>query len=329
MNTLVSFVVPAYNVGKYIVQCVESIKNQTYPNIEIIVINDGSTDNTKDVVEGLVTSDSRIKLVNNTNKGVSATRNEGIEISKGEWIVFVDGDDYLACDYTEHMLSIAETTNADFCLSLNCYKTTNDKQVDNVQILKFTSDQATALLLSPRVAVGCWNKMFRRKVLIENAIRFKTDLFYGEGLHFITNFSMISNCVGVSNKRVYYYRQDNFASATKRFNVEKLTNGWEALNQIEQSLSNEMIDAKTMLSQHRFRFSYVAVHKILESQTVQENKDIYMFFLDYFRHNYHRHINDKEFGYKYKLLLTVSCISPKLLNGILNLKNQSRTNKSV
>ncbi|MBR4570580.1 MAG: glycosyltransferase family 2 protein, partial [Candidatus Riflebacteria bacterium] len=105
---MVSVIIPAYNVEKYIGECLDSIIFQTYKNIEIIVVNDGSKDNTLSIIRDYSKKDNRIIIIDKQNTGVSDTRNCGINKAKGVYIVFVDGDDYLANDYITYMLSLID-----------------------------------------------------------------------------------------------------------------------------------------------------------------------------------------------------------------------------
>ena len=270
MEELVSIIIPAYNVELYIEKCVLSIISQTHYNVEIIVINDGSTDNTKEIVERLALVDKRIKLVNRVNSGVSSSRNHGLEIAKGDWIVFVDGDDYLSEDYVEYMLDVVNSTGAEYCISTDCFTSVRDNQSDSIIIQELSPEESTALLLSHRIEVGCWNKMFSKKLLDREGIRFNTSLFYGEGLHFIIKVSQVANKTSVTNKKLYFYRQNNVSSATKHFNVEKIHNGWNALNVIEQELlvKSELIQKR--LNQHRCLFALSSVTKIENSKVKKQ-----------------------------------------------------------
>lgn len=113
MKRKVSIIVPTYNGEKYIKKCVESIMNQTYSNIEIIIVNDGSTDSTKKIIEELKRKDNRIKLYSNKNKGVSFSRNFGIDKSTGEYIFFVDSDDHIKPNTIEIMMDIIKKYDCD------------------------------------------------------------------------------------------------------------------------------------------------------------------------------------------------------------------------
>ena len=106
-NPLISIIVPCYNVERYVEQCIRSIMGQSYKNIEIITVDDGSPDNSSQILDKLANEDSRIKVIHKQNAGVSAARNSGLDVATGDYVVFVDGDDYLAPDYVDYMLQLA------------------------------------------------------------------------------------------------------------------------------------------------------------------------------------------------------------------------------
>lgn len=122
MENLVSIVVPAYNVSEYLDYCVQSLIAQTYDNIEILLVNDGSTDQTGDICDAYAEKDSRIHVLHKSNGGVSSARNMGIENAKGQFIMFVDGDDWLNSDAVELLLNRILETKADICFCNSYYK---------------------------------------------------------------------------------------------------------------------------------------------------------------------------------------------------------------
>ena len=103
LNELISIIVPVYNVEKYLKKCIDSILNQTYSNIEILLIDDGSTDNSGIICDNFKKRDSRIKVVHKKNSGVSSTRNYGLDLATGKYISFVDSDDFVECDFIENL----------------------------------------------------------------------------------------------------------------------------------------------------------------------------------------------------------------------------------
>ena len=119
----ISVIVPVYNCKKYIKKCVDSIINQTFKDLEIILIDDGSTDESGKICDELKLKDSRIKVIHQENKGVSAARNEGVKASSGDYISFVDGDDYLSEDMYEFLYDNLKKSGADIsvCGIVNCF----------------------------------------------------------------------------------------------------------------------------------------------------------------------------------------------------------------
>ena len=116
MEKLISIIIPIYNVEKYLKKCIESVINQTYKNIEIILINDGSTDGSGKICDEYAIKDKRIKVSHNENGGVAVARNKGIKMSTGDYIVFVDSDDFISNEYCEKMLEAVLRNNADIAI---------------------------------------------------------------------------------------------------------------------------------------------------------------------------------------------------------------------
>lgn len=236
-NPKVSIIVPCYNVEKFVAKCIRSIMRQSYRNIEIIAVEDGSTDNTPSILNEIALEDDRLAVIHKKNGGVSAARNTGIEKATGQYIVFVDGDDYISNDYVTYMLKLVYSTQAEFCVSLNYFKTNKDKQikVDNVRL--FSVEDATSYFLSPDTIVYSPNCIINKDLIIRNKISFSTNLFYGEGLTFTSSLAQVCNGLGVGCRKVYYYRRNNETSATTKFSLNKYINGSNALQNIYNSLT--------------------------------------------------------------------------------------------
>ena len=112
-NPLISVIIPAYNVEKYINRCIESIIYQDYKNIEVIIINDGSTDNTREICEQYIKQDKRIRLINTENRGAGSARNTGIENANGKYFSFIDADDFICEHYYSRLYEMIKNTKAD------------------------------------------------------------------------------------------------------------------------------------------------------------------------------------------------------------------------
>lgn len=309
----VSVVVPAYNVENYIEQCALSVLNQSYPCCELIIIDDGSTDGTPQILDKLADRNDCIRVIHKENAGVSAARNTGIDMANGEYIVFVDGDDYLAPDFIEYMVGMAKKTGSEFCLSQNCFTHKNECKTEKEELDVLNPADATALLLSPIVIVGCWNKMFSRQLLINEQIRFATDLFYGEGLHFITTVAQRANCVAVGNQKVYYYRRNNALSATTKFRIESVYNGEKSIDRIENELTVSGDNVRDMLLLHRAMYNIGAITKLLNNNVKEQYLSDYKRWLKFNRANITRILSSKRISMYRKFLLLGGCASPSLM----------------
>lgn len=310
---LVSIIVPAYNVGRYIKECILSITRQTYGNIEIIVVDDGSPDDTPQIIDGLAVTDKRIIPIHQQNAGVSSARNAGIKKSKGDYLIFVDGDDYIASDFVEYMLEIVDKTGGELCLSLNFFTKNGEAQVKKEIIKTLDAPTATALLLSPRIIVGSVNKIYKRSLLDQYDLKFQPHLFYGEGLYFYITFSQLCTKVGIGNKKVYYYRRNNYDSATTRFNIKSLINGNLSIEEIRKSLRFDDPSVNLMLDLHQCLFSMGAVVRIKANYKEKEFEKEYKEFGTYLHKNAPKLIFKHAVPFYRKALLIGTCISPSLM----------------
>ncbi len=329
LKLLISIIIPAYNAETYIEKCLSSILEQTYANIEVIVVDDGSIDKTGRFLDDISKQDSRVRVAHQENAGVSAARNSGIELSTGEYLVFIDADDYLAQDYIAYMLCLVEKTGADFCLSKCCFTKSREKQTEEEYIETLSSEDATALLLSSEVIVGCWNKIFKRSLLEVHNLRFSKDLFYGEGLSFITTATQLSSCVGVGNRKVYYYRRNNEASATTKFDIQKLYNGEKALKSIKKQLTIDSSKVNTMLNLHLCIFALGAIVRIKANHLEKKYSSDYKRWKLYLRRNVMKFAFVPEISLYRKLLLLGGCASPWLMMKLDTIRRKRISDNSV
>ncbi len=189
MNPLISIIVPVYNSEKYLDDCISSIVKQTYKNIEIIIVNDASTDSSLDIIESWAKKDDRIIVYDKkTNSGVSDSRNIGIEISKGEYIGFVDSDDFIDNDMYEFLLDLITKYDADIarCTFRFIYLDNDgeilDAEVDDVEKVYYGDDlRSEPLRKGTKPCITC-NKLFKRNI-IEN-VRYNTSIDQSEDLLF-------------------------------------------------------------------------------------------------------------------------------------------------
>lgn len=238
---LISIIVAIYNVEKFLPECLDSIVKQTYNKLEIILVDDGALDGSGKIVDKYASQDKRVKALHKENGGQSSARNLGLDNATGDYIIFVDGDDYLAPDFVEYMLKLANHTKADIVMSKNCFTTSDRTQVSNDTITTITPEEFILSYLYPRVRIGVWNKMYKRDFIEQNKLRFRLRSKTGEGMTFITFAAQYVKSIGVGTKKAYHYRTDNTGSATTKPNVK--TQGMGSLENLNYIIDN--IELKT------------------------------------------------------------------------------------
>ncbi|MBQ9229381.1 MAG: glycosyltransferase [Eubacterium sp.] len=206
---LVSVIVPVYNVEKYLDQCVESIVNQTYMNLEIILVDDGSPDGCPQLCDAWAAKDSRIKVIHQPNGGVSAARNAGLDIATGDYIGFVDSDDLIPEDYYEFLFNLLKKEKADIARCAHYYFDDNgfSHNCDEIIESPFVIEGSAALMEdiknSGNKSVVIWNKLFKRSV-IDN-VRFDGLLSVGEDTVFLFNVYKNANSMACYDLPKYGY----------------------------------------------------------------------------------------------------------------------------
>ena len=208
----VSIIVPVYNVESYLKKCLESIINQTYKNIEIILIDDGSTDNSSIICDNYQEIDKRIKVIHQENMGLSSARNKGLEIATGELISFIDSDDYVELDFIEYLYNLITNYHTDIAVCAISKNSIKNKTED-IKIFNNKDSLLNLTNFSSSIKMNVMNKLYRKDI-IKN-IKFKENVIY-EDILFNTNvFINIKNIV-VSNIQKYHYLiRDNSLSNQK------------------------------------------------------------------------------------------------------------------
>lgn len=216
---MISVIVPVYNVEKYIKKGIESLLAQSYQNIEIILVDDGSPDNSPAILDQYTKKDSRIKVLHQKNQGVSTARNNGIKISNGEYILFVDGDDYVGKDYVEFFYKLISQKSADIAVNYDLFSALNSSHNHHEKEEVESPDQIIEDIYLGKMNVAVWNKMYKKSFLEKNNIRFNPKIWYGEGMLFNIECLSSTKKIAVGSRKVYYqvYNQN---SAMRSFNME-------------------------------------------------------------------------------------------------------------
>lgn len=211
---LISVIIPVYNVEKYLHQCMDSVLAQTYKNLEVILVDDGSMDGSAKLCDEYAAKDPRVKVIHQTNLGVSAARNAGLKAARGEYIGFVDGDDYIDPDMFACLFELCHTCHTEIAVC----------GVHNKAItVKFDREVLSSHQALVRFAAHLyvWNKLFSRRV-IKN-ITFYTDFHFCEDLFFCLETFQNTDRIACTPQRKYYYRVNPNSATKQAFNLQKLT----------------------------------------------------------------------------------------------------------
>lgn len=266
MNPLISVVVPIYNTDKYLEDCIKSIQRQTYTNLEIILVNDGSTDKSKEICYHYANLDSRILILNQPNLGVSSARNSGIMIAKGDYIGFVDSDDYIEEKMYEAMLNIIVRDNSDLCTLINF--TVNPHSENKVKGLNVINNQiAIKSIFLLEYPTSLWAYLYSKKAIdnvqLDSSIHFFED--------FLFNFEVLQkvNKISLCHENYYIYRQNELGANAQPINEKKMT----CLNIykiIESSFLKENKEYVTFSHYFKFYFIFLIIFSISSSKVVSE-----------------------------------------------------------
>lgn len=232
-NELISIIVPVYNVEQYLDKCIESIVNQKYSNIEIILIDDGSKDSSTQMCDLWAKKDSRIKVVHKKNEGVSMARNDGLNLSTGKWVTFVDADDWIEENYINSLYANADKLT-DMVIGRTIAVKNNIELYDGYRghkIENFTGENKERLFESifndniknmkyPHIST-CSAKLIRKDIIVKNKLSYNTKLKYYEDALFNIETICLSRNVKVIDKVIYKYRL-NVNSSTHSFDDNTL-----------------------------------------------------------------------------------------------------------
>ncbi|MGN1420911.1 MAG: glycosyltransferase family 2 protein [Eubacterium sp.] len=206
MTQMITVIVPVYNVEKYLDRCIESVVNQTYKNLEIILVDDGSPDNCPAMCDAWAEKDNRIKVIHKENGGVSSARNIGLDNANGEYIGFVDSDDYIAEDMFENLFNKINTDN---CQMSVCGIFFQGKSISFKNEELISGNEAINRLFNYRdyqsFSGWTWNKLFLASVIKQNRLKFDENICFCEDVLFVYEYLKSVEFVKLINKSFYYY----------------------------------------------------------------------------------------------------------------------------
>ena len=218
MKPLISVVVPVYRVQEYLSRCVLSLQSQTYPNLEIILVDDGSPDRCGEMCDTFAAQDARIRTIHQTNRGLSAARNAGTMDAKGEYIAFVDSDDWVHPEYVERLWELAERTGAELTVcgnqKVSAEKDVTADEVENRFFCLNRQDALAEMLYQGRIETNAWGKLY--------LTRHAKKCLYPEGRLFedlatTYRFFAMAEKIAVCDAALYYYWQRPDSIMARKF----------------------------------------------------------------------------------------------------------------
>ena len=246
---LISVIVPAYNVEKYIKTCLDSLINQTYSNFEIIIINDGSTDQTEEILRSYQ-SNPKFRIYSQKNGGLSAARNHGLKLANGELVCFIDSDDSVKSDYLEKLVA-PFIDCADVDITVCGYQEKFEKsEIDHVlKTQKITGYQATEDLLIKQqdFNVLAWNKLYRKSLFTDYDIEYPVGQIHEDNLTTYKLFSHSQTVVYISDV-LYIYQRTHSEITKNRHSEEKTLKRLQAKEQMAIEAGQYLQDSKLKLT---------------------------------------------------------------------------------
>lgn len=212
----ISVIVPVYNAEHTIIETLDSIRTQTFTDFEVIIVNDGSTDNSLSILKDYISLDQRFQLITQNNAGVSVARNTGLDNVKGEWVCFIDSDDLISEDYLIKLYQSADKKSFICSNSIVEFRNKIDDINNNWDVNSYQANEVISYIINNKIGAYTWGKLYYANLLIMNTLRFNPHIHIGEDFEFNIRYAQsVYNIKLVS--ATYFYRVTSF-SLSRKFN---------------------------------------------------------------------------------------------------------------
>ena len=313
----ISIIIPAYNVCKYLVKCVQSILSQTHIDTEIILIDDGSKDETPQVCDKLSEKYTQIIVFHKTNGGVSSARNLGIKHAAGDYVMFVDGDDWLDSTCLEDMLHMINMTKSDAC-SCNKYYKNNSPQIATSLCARTALNAKDVIrkhlhygfIASPCLTL--WKKEFIK------------DVSFNENIHTLEDWEYNFRCltrirtICILDKAYYHYRTVKGSASVSPVNSRKLT-CLEIPRYVNEYIGKNNLD---LVEDAKYVPVFLTYHMLVIYSTQGADVDSTKKLLAFARNTLFNNILNRNVDLKHKIYLLLASVHPILFKKLYNLKNK-------
>lgn len=307
----ISIVVPVYKVEKYLDRCVESIVNQTYNNLEIILVDDGSPDNCPKMCDEWAKRDDRIQVIHKVNGGLSDARNAGLDIMTGDYVMFVDSDDFIDKEMCYDMLNLSVKEGADICCCnyFDFYENVPFKKNDVIQVQTqiFKGEEVIGLLFNKKLPLimVAWCKLYKAEIFKE--LRFEVGRYH-EDEFMIHHTLSRANVLVYTNKKYYNYLKRT-GSITSKISNKNIEDSLEAF-----SLRYEFLNARYKDKQDLIKLHYMGLlrnlYVLCQDKTLKNR--ITNLFKNLYRESRKKDKKDKIFNYMPKVYTILTVIYNKL-----------------
>lgn len=271
---MISIIVPVYNAQETLKKCVASLIGQTYQNTEIILVNDGSSDASGDIAQHYADAYDNIYCYSQTNKGVSAARNLGLSAARGEYVAFVDADDWVEPNYLQSLLRIIETNNCEYAYADWCVESDSHSACDSLETYGYQFDKDPASLirfyLLHRDGCAPWAKLFRRDIVEQYNLGFREGLPLAEDYLFILNYLLHVHTICRDSSAYYHYSYNSVGSC---YRVRKNFPEIQDTISEELRLFNERSDGRYTQEYLLASVKYNAVTVIYLRRIVKQRSD--------------------------------------------------------
>ncbi|WP_214830354.1 glycosyltransferase [Exiguobacterium sp. s56] len=327
MNDLISVIVPVYNVEKYLRKCVESIVNQTYTNLEIILVNDGSSDSSALICDMVAEEDSRIKVIHQKNGGLSAARNAGLNISNGKYVSFIDSDDYLEAVFYEMLFRLMRKYNSDI---VQCnFKRVYESDTKDINALQRSHDAPVFVLNSREALYNLFNENYVQTVISCNKL-YKKELF--NNIRFpigklhedeFTTYKLLyaSKKTVVTTEELYCYLQRSGSITQSDFSHKRLDAIEAYSEQISFYEEKELQEMKKKASIWLENILRRYMNSLLKSNLINK-EELFDYLQKKYKDNFHLFKNAVRKNNAKYIIIHIIKYSPKsVLKSFLKLKN--------
>ena len=311
---MVSVIVPVYNMAQYLQRAVESLLKQTYTDIEIILVDDGSTDDCPKMCDEFEQRYDLIRTVHKENGGLSSARNAGIENAKGDYIIFPDPDDWVSEEYISELISLNEKYDSQ--LEVSSYyivdeKSMVEKNICQNTVVIYKDNAVKSMLIGGGMSGFAWNKLYHMDIINNNNLRFDEELGMAQDLHFAVRYALLCEKISLSYKPTYYYFQHiGGVTNPKAKLTPRKKSGLKTYEKLLDIVHDDCPDAEPLIrstiANMSMHFMYIYYNSGMDDtefleklkSNIKENKEYYF--------------SNKNYDFKHKLLGRFAYVSPKL-----------------